>query len=214
VLNGGPDALSRNPVEDASESPIIDLVSVIDKPDDVWYNSTYDSVVKTPELFENYKVEGNQLFKSVDIRGATTWVRVIPPELRETVLRESHDLPVAGHFGAKKTFEKVKELYYWPKMKKACVEYVKKCAVCKANKSSQLKRMGFMGKHREVSSPMEVVSSDLIGPLPRSSSGFQFVIVSVCLFSKYVWVRPLRNQTSQGVANHLENDIFLKYGAP
>jgi len=38
--------------------------------------------------------------------------------------------------------------------------------------------------------------------------------VTACLFSKYVWVRPLRNATSNLVLNHPENDVFLRFGAP
>jgi len=138
-----------------------------------------------PEQFENFKIDEHQLFRSVIIRGVSAGVRVIPSELQEAVSRQYYDLPVAEYFGAKKTFERVKEHYFSPKMKQSYVEYVRKCAVCKANESVQSKRMGFMVRPRKVCSPSEVVSSDLIGPLQRSSSGFQYVIFSVCLFSKY-----------------------------
>lgn len=39
-------------------------------------------------------------------------------------------------------------------------------------------------------------------------------MVSVCLFTKYVWVRPLRRATAEAVRDHLVEDIFLKYGVP
>ena len=51
------------------------------------------------------------------------WVRVVPVELREAVLRECHDFPTAGHFGVK-TFERVKSLYLWPSMKSDVVKFV------------------------------------------------------------------------------------------
>lgn len=213
-LNGGPDALSRNPVEEATESRAIELISVFNKPDDKWYKNLYYDISKSPDMYEDFKLEGEQILKQVVVRKEPTWMRVVPLELRKDALRECHDEPLAGHFGAKKTFERLKELYFWPKMKHSCNEYVKRCEVCKRHKSSQLKAMGFMGEQRRISAPMEIVSSDLMGPFPSSSSGFQYVVVTLCLFSKYVWIRPLTAATANGVASHLENDVFLRYGAP
>jgi len=71
-----------------------------------------------------------------------------------------------------------------------------------------------MGKQRKVNAPMQVISTDLMGPFPRSISGYQYLIVTVCLFTKYVWIKPLRKATAQAVATHLEEDIFFKFGSP
>ncbi|KAE8737742.1 hypothetical protein FOCC_FOCC016791 [Frankliniella occidentalis] len=40
------------------------------------------------------------------------------------------------------------------------------------------------------------------------------MVVSVCLFTKYVWVRPLRRATAEAVRDHLLEDVFLKFGVP
>jgi exodeoxyribonuclease III len=53
-----------------------------------------------------------------------------------------------------------------------------------------------------------------MGPFPRSHLGHNFLIVSTCLFSKYVWLRPVRAASAQNIVKHLEEDIFLKFAVP
>jgi hypothetical protein len=41
-----------------------------------------------------------------------------------------HDYPTAGHPRQDKTLHKMKEWYWWPKMKEWIIEYVKGYAIC------------------------------------------------------------------------------------
>jgi hypothetical protein len=49
-------------------------------------------------------------------------------------LRECHDDPLAGHFGARRTLEKVQRRYAWIGMRKDVTEYCKDCLVCRLTK--------------------------------------------------------------------------------
>jgi len=77
-------------------------------------------------------------------------------------------------------------------------------------KGDQSGTKGAEGGQRKVSALMQILTVDLMGEFPRSTTGFQNVIVTACLFSKYVWIRPLRNSSADSIANHLKNDVFLK----
>lgn len=116
--------------------------------------------------------------------------------------------------GVHKTYERVREKYYWPKMKPEVRCYIATCVECLQNKVPQCKPAGVMGEQRHVSAPLQFVSSDIMGPFPRSHAGFNYLIVTTCLFSKYVWLRPIRSATASNIVRHLEEDIFLKYGVP
>ena len=52
-----------------------------------------------------------------------------------------------------------------------------------------------------------------MGPLP-SSCGFEYLLVTCDLFTKYVWIKPLCKATAKAVVTHLEQDVFLKVGVP
>ena len=51
------------------------------------------------------------------------------------VLREWHDDPLAGHFGATKTFELISRGYWWPQPWNLVKEYIKTCEVCARSKA-------------------------------------------------------------------------------
>ncbi len=53
-------------------------------------------------------------------------------KLRDTLLKECHDEPLAGHGGAKRTTF-LKKSYYWPNLKDCAEEYVKTCLTCQQN---------------------------------------------------------------------------------
>lgn len=50
--------------------------------------------------------------------------------LRLDILREMHDLPVAGHFGRDRTLTIITQWFYWPGMSNAVREYMSTCKAC------------------------------------------------------------------------------------
>ncbi len=54
-------------------------------------------------------------------------------KIRDTILKECHDGPLAGHGGAKRTTTFLKKSYYWPNFKDSAKEYVKTCLICEQN---------------------------------------------------------------------------------
>ena len=44
------------------------------------------------------------------------WCVFVPPELRSELLTEAHDGIFAGHFSELKVYDKLRRLYWWPKM--------------------------------------------------------------------------------------------------
>jgi len=211
-----PDALSRSPLPIESDVVDIELVTVTDESliRDEWYLGLRESITRDPDKYPSWRVEeGGQILKLVvNSEGIPTWNRVVPKDFRDSVLYECHDSQLSGHFGVTKTLDKVRRFYYWPKMRGDVKKYVSKSHVCLSTKSPQAKPPGFMGKQKQVDRKFQVIASDLIGPFPKSLKGFMYVIVTVCTFTKFVCVRPIRRATAEAVHDHLLNDVFLKYG--
>lgn len=220
--NEAPDALSRAPLggedsEDYAEEdvPKIEIVSFDKDVEDGWYVKLRYLVLNNPAAYPHWKVEDQLLYKKIfnGIRAEAVWVKVIPKEMRARVYEECHDSPTAGHFGFFKTFNRIRQRYYWPRMREDIADYIDNCHVCLQVKPRNTAPAGLMGQQRVVDAPLQNICTDLIS-LTRSSSGYTHVVVSTCQFSKYVWVRPLRSPTAAAVAKHLEEDIFLKFGVP
>ena len=60
----------------------------------------------------------------------------IPQEsLRASLIRETHEGGLMGHFGPNKTLEVLKEDFYWPHMRKHVDKHCKSCIACMKAKS-------------------------------------------------------------------------------
>ncbi|KAF8736260.1 hypothetical protein RHS02_06346, partial [Rhizoctonia solani] len=64
------------------------------------------------------------------------WGKLVVPDLeplKERLLKEFHESPLAGHPGQQRTLELVSRNYWWPGMKASAKEWVECCPVCQAN---------------------------------------------------------------------------------
>lgn len=218
-----PDCLSRA-VPDSSVAEV-SLVEVDDRQTyspskDRWYRRMIQMVEEDPRKYKTWRIENGVLFKYVTCaipelsRNSDCWKLVIPKEGRAELLQRCHDIPTAGHVGTYKTYWRLRQRYYWPKMRIDVMRYVKSCHVCAAHKPEQRAPAGLMGTRPDIREPWRMVSLDFIGPLPRSTHGNIHCLVVTDFFSKYVVLFPLRSANAQSLVKCVEEGIFLVYGAP
>ena len=50
--------------------------------------------------------------------------------LKEKILKALHCSPIGGHSGICATYQKVKQLFFWPKQKTEVLKFVMTCVVC------------------------------------------------------------------------------------
>ena len=141
------------------------------------------------------------------------WLDVIPNGLRHSVMMEAHGSVSSGHFGTKKTLQRLRKCGYWVGMRRDVQEWCRVCEACMAKKGPQhapqapLQIVG-------VGAPMERVAVDIAGPFPVSSSGNRYIIVVIDYFSKWPEVFPVPNQEAATVARALVDGFFSRFGMP
>lgn len=215
VDNVVPDVLSRsvpeiNPVSQNLESPVKDK----------WYLKMINLVNKSPLKYPSWRVDKSKLYKYVNLPypelrdESDHWKLVIPKEQRSAILHENHDAATSGHAGIYKTFERLKTRYYWPKMCVDVTNYVRRCPTCLVHKSEKKKVPGLMGSRPRVTKPWQMISVDLVGPLPRSTQGFINILVVSDYFSKFPLFFALRQATAPAVTKYIEDQVFLLFGVP
>lgn len=139
---------------------------------------------------------------------------VVPPSLTQEVMRLHHDLPTAGHAGASKTLERIKAKFWWTKMDKDVLEYVKTCRSC-SQRTNYGKSKAPLGEiFNEPREPFEVIAADLVGPLPISESRNVYILSVMDHFSRYCEFIPLPDQTAESVARALVQRLITKFGVP
>jgi transposase len=210
TLNSVPDALSRIP--EASNQPIAATSEVRD-----WYDNMMHRVRENPSAHPTYRENNGVLFhrkyrrrKGID---SCEWQMCVRLSDIPRVLEENHCEPTAGHLGRFKTVARISAKYFWPGMYKDISNFVKQCASCQRHKVESKKPGGLM-RIRPVQDIWQSVSSDLIGKLPYSSRGNQYLLLFQDNFSKYVEFKVLRNATAQTVGDAFEKLILYRWGAP
>ncbi len=124
-------------------------------------------------------------------------------KIRDTLLKECHDGPLAGHGGAKRTTTFLKKSYYWPNLKNCAEEYVK-TLTCQQNRTLNKKQVGLLQPLPIPEGPWESVSMVFMVSLPPSK-GFDAIMVVVDRFSKMAHFIPTKDEaTTQEIGTLLE----------
>lgn len=211
-LNTVPDVLSRKDVS------LISSIDSVPMSTDTWYNALFSNCKSNPQRFNNFQIKENKLFRHTKSRFTlqedTAWKLVVPFEDRNAILSKEHESDISCHPGVFRTYKKVQLHYFWPGMYNDVKSFVNRCKTCKAHKINTAAPAGISTNPKIVTRPMQMLSIDLVGPLPRSYAGFMYILTVVDVFSKYTWIFPLRNATSKSIVKNIEQYIFLVHGVP
>jgi hypothetical protein len=90
---------------------------------------------------------------------------------------------------------------------------VNNCAVCAKNRIHERKRASFL-KLFPATEPLEFVSLDILGPLPKTEHGNIFLLVITDRFSKLTRTVPLRTISAFVVAKAFSEHLVFVYGPP
>ena len=89
---------------------------------------------------------------------------VVPVKFRESVLKLAHD--ESGHWGVKKTYNRVLRHFFWPRLKRDVVSHIKTCHTCQlTGKPNQSIKPAPLLPIPAVSQPFEHLIIDCVGPI-------------------------------------------------
>ena len=121
---------------------------------------------------------------------------------------------MAGHFGVSKTVKRLAEHFFWPKMKEDVKRYVNSCMACQmVRKPNQKIPKAPLVPVPSVGEPFQEVIIDIVGPLPRTRGGNEYLLTLMDRMSKYPEAIPIRSIRSLKVVEELVK-FFTKFGLP
>ena len=138
---------------------------------------------------------------------------VVATVLRKQVFGFLHDSKTGGHFGVNKTIGKIREKFYWPKLRDDVKVWCGQCDVCAVRKGPSRKIKAPLATY-VVGLPMERVAIDVLGPLPVSESGNRYILIAMDYFTKWPEAYALPNQEAQTIAKVLVDQFVSRFGAP
>ncbi|WJZ95406.1 hypothetical protein VitviT2T_014179 [Vitis vinifera] len=97
-------------------------------------------------------------------------------------------------------------------METDCCQFVQRCPECQIH--GDLIHVPPLELHALASPwPFSVWGIDIIGKIsPNSSSGYEFILVAIDYFTKWVEATSYARLTSSGVASFIISDIICRYG--
>jgi len=129
------------------------------------------------------------------------------------IIKKPHGGALAEHFGINKTFEILKEHFYWPKMGGDVHNVISRCAICCMAKSHF--HQGLYTPLPVPLRPWDDLSMDFIVALPRTPQGKDAIMVVVDRFSKMAHVVACHKcDDATYVANLFFQEIIRLHGIP
>lgn len=159
------------------------------------------------DVQNNYVIKNDRLYKKT-LNGERL---VVPAFARWKLMQKFHDQ--IGHVGLKRCEEIIKTDYWFPKMTRFITKYVRSCLECAYGKGNYGKLSGELHPIPKSSIPMETLHIDHLGPFSRTTKGYQYILMIIDGFSKFLIARPTRTISSVETVAILK-DVFSLFGYP
>jgi len=129
------------------------------------------------------------------------------------VLRAEQSCPLAAHPGGKRMYQTLRDQYHWPSLAMDVLGWVAACPTCAKNRLMGTQSEAFM-RLFPATQPFAALAIDLLGPLPRTSKEYEYILVICDRFTKVTRAVPLRDITAlDGLSAFLDTWV-ASYGIP
>ena len=129
-------------------------------------------------------------------------------ETREALRRMHQD----GHLGLKKTLKAFRNRFLGIKDYAHCEQIIRECQGCQLGTDYKPRKKAV--GHINSAGPWELLSIDIVGPLPRSKQGQRFVLTVVDCYSRFTILIPLKDHSATTVSQALYERVIGYHGAP
>ncbi|WJX73966.1 hypothetical protein P8452_57684 [Trifolium repens] len=208
------DALSRRHTEDTAflsiSSPVPTLIT------NLRHYYTKDTEGRALVLKHTSDPKTQHLFKFLD--GLLYFKdRIYVPDmsdLRQAILKEYHNTPLAGHSGLHPTLFRLSASFLWPGVYRDVKLFVKTCVTCQENKYLPTKKQGLLQPLEVSAQVWEELSMDFITHLPQSF-GHTVIWVICDRLTKFVHFIALPTKFSASdLASRFSVEVCRLHGIP
>ena len=226
--NGGKPSVATCEVSE-KETPLISEVPInildrtrtqliADQNSDVTLEKVRKQVKNVPENEDGYFLDKELILHRKILKDLPDGVRfvdriVVPESYRNEILRVAHTIPLAGHMGIRKTLDRITAHFFWPGVKVDVKKYCATCPQCQLVARNLKSYRAPLKPTEIISEPFKKIAIDIVGELPKSSSGHKYILTIVDYATRYPEAIPLRTTNSKVIADALIQ-FFSRVGIP
>ena len=183
------DALSRNPLPITVSTFLLSPEEIIAAQSESNMDFVESPVIRNGVI----TIKSNGLHKAV-----------VPPSLRERILKEFHD--DYSHPGINKSVSLITRHYWWPQMIREIKAYVRSCRACQSAKYSHRPTFGKYICPEPYLRPFEIIGLDTIVMGSAADKSYhKYIQVLIDHHTRYVWAFPTKHNNSETIKNILVN---------
>ena len=186
------DALSRYPVLAIEDK----LLGMIRKRQDEDERIRVIKQVLEKDPYEDYLVENSLLLKRCGEKN----VIVLPVSMFLDTIRRVHE---NGHFGVKRVTDRIKEEFYIPNLSERVERVISCCVPCILAEKKKGKKEGMLSPIPKGDTPLCTYHIDHKGPMASTGKQYQYILVVVDAFAKFVWIYPSKTTNAAEVVQKL-----------
>ena len=131
--------------------------------------------------------------------------QIVNPRIyRSEILNLAHDTPTSGHLGINKTYHKILDHFYWPGLKSDVSQFCKSCHTCQmVGKPNQTIPKAHLQPISAFDEPFSSIIIDCVGPLPKTKSRHEYLLIIMCASTRFPEAIPLRNIKAKNIVRAL-----------
>jgi hypothetical protein len=137
---------------------------------------------------------------------------VVPGPLRDTLLEQYHTTKYGGHLGLDKVLSKMQRKFYWSSMYLDTKEFINRCVQCARFRYGPNLRAKL--QPIQAIAPFHMLGVDVIGPLPKSKNGNQYIVCFMDYFTKWPEAFATKDQTAKTLVDLFCKKIVYRFGVP
>uniref|UniRef100_L7LUQ7 RNA-directed DNA polymerase n=1 Tax=Rhipicephalus pulchellus TaxID=72859 RepID=L7LUQ7_RHIPC len=138
---------------------------------------------------------------------------VIPSHMPSDVCAYFHAEPQHAHAGVLKTYEQIRQRYYWQGLYTFVRKYIHLCSLCQQRKTFP-HSPGLLQPLPCPAHLFDRVGIDLYSPLPCSVAGNRWVVVAADHQTRYTETATLPSAGVRDLATFILHRFVLHHGAP
>lgn len=125
----------------------------------------------------------------------------VPDGMQIEIIRSAHE---QGHFGVKKTKERIGKDYFIPNVESKIEKCIASCMRCIVGERKRGQKEGELHSIPKGSVPLDTWHVDHLGPMPSTRKSYNYIFTIVDAFTKFIWLFPVKSTTAEEVIKKLK----------